>query len=115
MIGRLQNSNQTIEVEKPTEAVRVLSKSMNFQLTDTEQEQIMQRLIRGDNGRTSPNKWGMANAVTNLANDDSVSYERAMQLQDIGGKVLAMPDGKWQTVATATKDTMSGRRSLSAA
>jgi hypothetical protein len=45
-------------------------------------------------------KWGMANAVTEIANTHS-SYDRASELEAIGGKIINMDEGQWSKIALA--------------
>jgi len=36
-------------------------------------------------------RWGLANAVTAIANEDAKSYDRAVELERIGGDIMALP------------------------
>ena len=45
-------------------------------------------------------KWGMANAVTEIANTHS-SYDRASELESIGGKIINMHESEWSRIALA--------------
>ena len=42
----------------------------------------------------------MLNAVTNLANDTD-SYDRASELELLGGRILDLPANQWHEVAIA--------------
>ena len=48
-------------------------------------------------------QWGMVNAVTELANSDDVSYERACELENIGAQILQFNQAQWHKIATAEK------------
>ena len=86
--------NGTLIVD-PFKAIDVLAKEV--QLRDTEKKFALESLIRdGDYSQ-----WGMLNAVTEVANREEVSYERACELEDIGGKILSMELKNWNRVALA--------------
>jgi len=94
VIDVLKESTQTEQVVKPVRAVEVLGKAIGLQ--QGEQESILERFIRqGDY-----TKYGMLNAVTNLANDTD-SYDRATELEMLGGKVLNLSKTQWKEVAQA--------------
>jgi len=80
--GFVAASEDIIEGEV-TEVVERLSK--RFLITSEEQDSVLEHLIRdGDLSR-----WGFANAVTRTA-QDSASYDRATELEKIGGGVIEM-------------------------
>ena len=45
-------------------------------------------------------KWGVLSAVTRQA-EDVESYDRATELEELGGKILAYTDREWRTIAAA--------------
>ena len=45
-------------------------------------------------------QWGLVNAITAAANDHP-SYDRAVELQTLGGRVLALKPSDWRQIATA--------------
>jgi hypothetical protein len=67
-----------------------------FALGETEAEQIIQNLIDGKD----LNRWTLLNAVTSLANEDHTTYTRASELEQIGGRILAMPKADWAAVVS---------------
>jgi hypothetical protein len=71
-----------------------LSKTVG--LTQTEGESILERLIR----KGDYSQYGMLNAVTNLANDTE-SYDRATELEFLGGQVLDLNPSQWERIAVA--------------
>ena len=75
-------------------AVRVTSKAL--ELTQEEESGVLRYLISG--GDLS--KWGLANAVTRVASD-SVSYDRATEIEAAGGNLLSLTKDEWMEVATA--------------
>jgi hypothetical protein len=45
-------------------------------------------------------QWGLANAVTRAAQDVE-SYDRATELEALGGDVVILPAGEWKALASA--------------
>jgi Domain of unknown function (DUF932) len=74
-------------IEKTAEILKV---------SDTEQSSILRHLIEG--GDLS--QYGMMNAVTRTA-EDLTSYDRATELETMGGYILDMPQRQWNLIATA--------------
>jgi hypothetical protein len=93
-VDKLKESTETMKLERPVQAVEKLAKTIG--LTKDEGESVLERLIReGDY-----TKYGMLNAVTNLANDVE-SYDRATELEYAGGLVLDLPRTQWERIAEA--------------
>ena len=42
--------------------------------------------------------WGLGNAVTRAA-QDVASYDRATEMESIGGKVIELSPAEWRTMA----------------
>lgn len=72
------------EVGDPTEAVEVLADRYGF--SDDEQKGVLSHLARGGDLTL----WGLANAVTRVA-EDITSYDRAVEFERIGGEVVELP------------------------
>ena len=66
-----------------------------FSLIDDEKNDVLSRLIEG--GDLS--QWGMAQAVTNIANDETHSYDRVIELERIGGKILDLNKSQWTAIS----------------
>jgi len=66
-------------------------------LSDGERDSVLTHLAAG--GDLS--RWGVLSAVTRAA-EDADSYDRATELEELGGKVLAYTPGEWAGVAGAT-------------
>lgn len=62
-----------------------------YDLAEAEKSSVMQHLIRG--GDLS--RWGLLNAVTRTAQDAS-TYDRATELESLGGQLLAMTADDWR-------------------
>jgi hypothetical protein len=93
-VAKLKESAETDAIKKPVEAVQLLSKTLGF--SKDENDSILERLIRGEDYT----KYGMLNAVTNLANDVD-SYDRATELEFAGGQILDLPQSQWTQIAEA--------------
>jgi len=94
LVEKMQQAAQSVPVVAPVKAVEVLAKELD--LKDTEKDAVLENLIR-DHDYT---RWGATNAVTHLANTTG-DYERATELEKMGGKVLVMPEYQWQAIAKA--------------
>jgi hypothetical protein len=68
-----------------------------YGFTDTEGDSILKNLIQG--GDLS--QWGLAQAITAVANDESVSYERSVDLERAGGQVIELSQRDWQELVAA--------------
>lgn len=87
--NKLRRASSTEPVERPVAAVDLAVKNLDLQ--ESERESILEAFI-GDRDYT---QWGLASAVTRQANDGQISYERACELEDIGGQILSMELNQW--------------------
>ena len=78
-----------IEVGKPESAVEVVANAHG--LSKDEGQTILSHLCSGGD----LTQWGLANSVTRLAHD-AESYDRAVELEEIGGYVMEMPASAWR-------------------
>ena len=81
-------------VSNPIAAVAELGKA--YPMVQGERDSILMNLIR--HGDYSP--WGLANAITETANEHP-SYDRAVELQALGGRVLELKPTEWRRIASA--------------
>ena len=77
-----------------TASVEVLGQKVG--LNQTEQSSVLRHLIEG--GRLT--QYGMLNAVTRTAQDIE-SYDRATEIETIGGKIMDMSERDWEQIAAA--------------
>ena len=83
-VDKLRDATQIPLKHDPVKAVELLADK--FQLTENERGDILRQLFIGaDNSR-----YGLINAVT-AASKIAKSYERATDLERIGGEILALP------------------------
>lgn len=83
-VGKMQEAMNIPLEHQPMQEVELLAD--RFNLTENEQGNIFRQLfISGDNTR-----YGLLNAVT-AASQNVADYERATDLERIGGEILALP------------------------
>ncbi len=97
IVDRMREATEdpiTGKVERVVEAL-----ANRAALNDSEQSSVLRHLIEG--GDLS--RYGMMNAITATArdDDDALSYDRATELEAIGGQVIELPRSDWQVIATA--------------
>lgn len=67
-----------------------------FGLSETRRASVLRHLIAG--GELS--KFGLANAVTSVANDEA-DYDDASELEKLGGAIIELPKNEWSKLAEA--------------
>jgi hypothetical protein len=95
LVAAMQQAASSEKVENPVAAVQVLARREG--LAEREAEGVLRYLAEG--GDLS--RWGVLNAVTRAAQDVS-SYDRASELEALGGRVLFYGFRNWQELATAS-------------
>lgn len=101
-VRNLQLAGETEPIQAPTFGVQELGR--RFGIGEGEQQSILQWLTTGGD----LTKYGLIQAVTRTA-EDVDSYDRATELEEIGGKVLVLPDSEWRTIADAKELVEVGR------
>lgn len=93
-VSRLRQANDTPPAQNPIAATQLLGKTMG--LREHEVSSITELLIQGRNYT----KYGAANAVTAQAHrtDD---YDRSVELEALGGKVIDLKASEWKTIVEA--------------
>lgn len=81
-------------IGNPIAAVTALGKS--YTLPQQERDSVLMNLIRN----ADYTQWGLVNAITAAANDHA-SYDRAVELQHLGGQVLDLKPVEWRRIAAA--------------
>ena len=79
----------------PVKAVEILGKTIGA--TEGETQGILRHFIQG--GELT--RYGALNAVTAFAQDESLTYDRATELEAAGGKVLTLKRSDWREIALA--------------
>lgn len=93
-IKLLQDSTEDVIEGDPAAAVVEVAKQHN--LSDGERGGVLRHLIEG--GDLS--RYGVIQAVTRTA-EDVPSYDRATELETMGGRILATARSDWNSIATA--------------
>lgn len=90
--------NQMMEAEERKMTAppdQVIEEVVNrWHLKEEDQSGILKHLVEGG----SITQWGVANAITRLANDQ-VIYEKATTLERIGGEIAMMNSKEWKELA----------------
>ncbi len=95
VISKYNESAEDMAGERePEDTMQSLGKK--FGLTDDEVKRATRSLISD----SDYSRWGFANAVTGLAHRET-NYDRATQLQELGGNVIQLSPREWHRVALA--------------
>tara|TARA_R110002020_G_scaffold139097_1_gene309796 strand:- start:932 stop:2029 length:1098 start_codon:yes stop_codon:yes gene_type:complete len=94
LIEEVKKSGESTKVREPAKAIEATAKL--FSLTDKETDTA--KLSWGK--LLDYSKWGMMNCITEVANTHE-SYDRASELEIIGGKIISMPNHQWDRIALA--------------
>ena len=81
-----------VEATQVTKVVEVVSEKHGF--NEDEKKSVLAHLIeRGD-----LSQWGLSSAITRTA-EDVESYDRASELETVGGQVIELPANQWSAIA----------------
>lgn len=94
LILDMQRAANTEPAAQPVKVVEEVAKQ--YSINKTEKDRILENFL-ADGDRTL---WGLANAVTKTANNHD-SYDRAVELEALGGRVMSMTSGHWNELAKA--------------
>jgi hypothetical protein len=94
VVAQMQRAAEDAPIQNVHSAVEILTKREG--LSDGEGHGILQHLAAGGD----LTRWGLLNAVTRQAQDVD-SYDRATELEALGGKVLAYAPREWSDLARA--------------
>jgi len=91
-------SGQPIRAQIP-DIVEVTMKEVGV-TGDERKNDIIKYLANGADGR-GMNKWALANAFTWAAQSDAIDYDTASELERAGGKIIELPNNKWERLNKA--------------
>jgi hypothetical protein len=94
LIDKISESTENEIEGDPVKAVEVVQKKFGF--NDSEQSGVLQHLIKG--GDLS--QYGLSNAVTAMSQDVD-DYDRASDIERMGGQIIELPKSEWKTIAVA--------------
>ena len=97
-IGRAREAAaQRIEAD-PFAVVEVTAK--RYRLAETEKRSVLMHFLAGHNGQSELTRYGLIQAVTR-ASQDVGDYDRATELEQLGGQILELAPSQWRTIAEA--------------
>jgi hypothetical protein len=85
---------QADKIEDAVQVVQLTSK--RWGLNETEGKGILKHLIEG----ASLTRFGLLNAITRQAQDVE-DYDRATELERLGGEIIELPQNEWKVLAAA--------------
>jgi hypothetical protein len=94
---QLRAAKEGDKIHKPIAAIEVLAKSVG--LLEGEKDQALENLI----AEADMSRYGALNAITAIANRAETSYDRALELEEIGGSLLTMTQSEWNRIANSVK------------
>jgi hypothetical protein len=92
-LAALRMAAGTEPMVDPSKGVQELGR--RFDLAETEMASVLHHLALGGD----LTKYGALNAVTR-ASQDVESYDRATELEVVGGHILAMPSAEWRSIVS---------------
>jgi hypothetical protein len=84
-------------IVKPIAAIEQLARAVG--LLEVEKDQALQNLI----AEADFSRFGALNAITAIANQNETTYDRALELEEIGGSLLTMSQAEWNRIANTQK------------
>ena len=83
---------ESTEVKVKAEPEDIVERvSVSYLLTEGEKSMVLRNYLKADDNT----KYGLVNAVTAVANLDDISYDRAVELERLGGEILEAPKSIW--------------------
>lgn len=92
IVEKMILSTDRIIEAKPEKVIEVVQDHFSF--NEDERSNVLTHLIKGGD----LTQYGLMNAVTR-ASQDSESYDRATELERVGGEILDLTNGEWQKIA----------------
>jgi hypothetical protein len=104
--GLLRDAQDGPQIIRPLGAADALSSLLGLSLP--ERDAMAVHLIQS----ADMSRYGALNAVTRLAHDETVihTYDRASELEALGGRVLTLTPNEWRRVVEAENPDGSTRR-----
>lgn len=97
MVNRLRATTETGDVESPVNAVDLAVKELD--LREDEKESILTTFIED----RDYSQWGLASAITQVANLEVTTYERSCELENVGSNVIDLNQAQWNRFIQAEK------------
>ncbi len=97
MVTRLRATTETGDVQSPVGAVDLAVKELD--LREDEKESILTTFIED----RDYSQWGLASAITQVANQEATTYERSCELENVGANVIDLNQLQWNRFIQAEK------------
>ena len=97
MVTRLRATTETGDVQSPVGAVDLAVKELD--LREDEKESILTTFIED----RDYSQWGLASAITQVANKEATTYERSCELENVGANVIDLNQLQWNRFVQAEK------------
>ena len=94
IVAQFRDTAETAPMKRPIESMEILAN--RYALTDGERDGVLNHLVRG----SDLTLYGAINAVTRFSQDVE-SYDRASELERLGGSMLTMAPKDWREIVTA--------------
>lgn len=108
LLGKMQQAAASQPLVNPAQGLKELTQK--YRLSDDEHESVLRHLIMGGD----LTKWGALNAITRTA-EDVKSYDRATELEAVGGQVLNLSERDWTIIANTQQASVPVRRAMALA
>ncbi len=97
-LGKVRDAaGQRIEAD-PFAVVEVTAK--RYRLGETEKRSVLMHFLAGHNGQSELTRYGLVQAVTR-ASQDVGDYDRASEMEQLGGQILELAPAQWRTISEA--------------
>lgn len=93
-VATMKATVDTSPIERPIKASEELSQ--RFSLSDEERDDVLTALLKGGD----MTQWGLLSAVTSAAQGRE-SFDRRVEMEELGWQVAELPGKEWQKIATA--------------
>lgn len=97
IVKQLQAARTDLITGNPVDVVEVFATQQRF--TEAEKGGLLKYLVEAG----ELNRYGLQWAVTKMAGDDELvtSYDRASELERLGGQIIELPQNQWREIAKA--------------
>lgn len=95
LVNKFRNADDDKITGDPVASIEELGQ--RYRLTEGERHGVLRSLVEGGDGLS---RFGVINAVTAFSQTVD-SYDRATELEELGGKILDLPKKDWSVIATA--------------
>jgi hypothetical protein len=100
LMERLKAADK-VSVSAKTDTTKLFERiGKRFGLSEAEQAAAVANFETDGGGGGGTSWWNVVNAITATANNETLTYERASAIEQIGGQLLNLPQKDWERLAT---------------